>query len=283
LDRAHAKNLRAFCVPPSPDEQQQHESQDPASRHTEGSYSGHRGYVDFPAHNLTELSFDKVLIDGPARVACALRILPQLKKSSIVLLHDFFLRPDHYSRVLDYYDEVARIIVHGPVSTDHPGTPFGLLVIRPRLNYDQDGDSGLPPSMPNISPASIDQWYAEFIGPHDSEERASMDAAFQFISDTNSSGYPKVEHTRLMCRRASLLRILLDLIALPLLIGSYYLCYHFYTLLIAESIFGSWNSAKRLPETSADVPSASSSSSSGSGRSDSAPRSSDALMQEKLE
>jgi hypothetical protein len=61
------------------------------------------------------------------------------------------------------------------------------------------------------------------------------------------------------------------------------LCYHFYTLLIAESIFGSWNSAKRLPETSADVPSASSSSSSGSGRSDSAPRSSDALMQEKLE
>jgi hypothetical protein len=52
--------------------------------------------------------FDVVLIDGRARRLCALKVIPYLKPDSIVIIHDWCLRP-MYHCVLDYYDVVDKI------------------------------------------------------------------------------------------------------------------------------------------------------------------------------
>ena len=53
-------------------------------------------------------TFDKVLIDGRARVQCAERVLPHLSKNAIVFIHDFWQRPQYHS-ILNLYDEVMSI------------------------------------------------------------------------------------------------------------------------------------------------------------------------------
>lgn len=57
-------------------------------------------------------TFDAALVDGRFRVACALKLLSYLHSSSILFMHDFWLRP-RYHVVLAYYDVVgtARSIV----------------------------------------------------------------------------------------------------------------------------------------------------------------------------
>lgn len=95
-------------------------------------YSGpFRPYVDAIA-GLGEASFDVVLVDGRARMACALRALEFIKDDGVVMMHDFYTRTMQYGGVLEYYDEVARVLAYdnkdshyGPV-----GEPQGLVVLR---------------------------------------------------------------------------------------------------------------------------------------------------------
>lgn len=54
------------------------------------------------------IKFDKVLIDGRARAQCAERVLPYLKESSIVFIHDFWTRPQYHG-ILEFYEEVDSI------------------------------------------------------------------------------------------------------------------------------------------------------------------------------
>eukprot|EP00038_Savillea_parva_P012634 m.205950 g.205950 ORF g.205950 m.205950 type:complete len:364 (+) comp23142_c0_seq1:78-1169(+) len=50
--------------------------------------------------------FDAALVDGRFRVACALKLLPYLSQTSVLFMHDFWLRP-RYHAVLDYYNVVG--------------------------------------------------------------------------------------------------------------------------------------------------------------------------------
>jgi|TARA_Y100000310_G_scaffold267413_1_gene279401 predicted O-methyltransferase YrrM len=52
--------------------------------------------------------YDLVLIDGRARPYCAQKVIPYLKRESIVFIHDFWARPE-YHWVLKYYDEIESI------------------------------------------------------------------------------------------------------------------------------------------------------------------------------
>jgi len=64
-------------------------------------------YVD-TVTRLDEKTFDVVLIDGRARVACALKVLPYLSPTSTIILHD--ARRAHYGAILDYYDEIGQVV-----------------------------------------------------------------------------------------------------------------------------------------------------------------------------
>lgn len=62
--------------------------------------------------------YDVVLIDGRARFWCAKKILPYLKKDSVVFIHDFWAYQPHmlheseliqYNQIFDWYDEIESI------------------------------------------------------------------------------------------------------------------------------------------------------------------------------
>jgi len=69
-------------------------------------YEHYREYLDV-VYQIGEM-FDVVLIDGRARRLCALKVIPYLKPDSIVIIHDFWMRP-YYHCVFDYYDIVDEI------------------------------------------------------------------------------------------------------------------------------------------------------------------------------
>ncbi|GAB0491213.1 hypothetical protein MMPV_002465 [Pyropia vietnamensis] len=73
----------------------------------EGNYTVFKQYVD-AVTRLNETTFDVVLIDGRARVACALKVLPYLSSTSTVIIHD--ARRAAYAPLLDWYDEVGRVV-----------------------------------------------------------------------------------------------------------------------------------------------------------------------------
>ena len=62
--------------------------------------------------------FDVVLIDGRARFWCVQKILPYLKKDSIVFIHDFWAYEPHmlhptelkkYNQIFNWYEEIESI------------------------------------------------------------------------------------------------------------------------------------------------------------------------------
>ena len=57
-------------------------------------------------------SLDIVLVDGRFRLQCALKLLSYITNDSVVLIHDFWVRPP-YHKVLEYYNVIgyARSIV----------------------------------------------------------------------------------------------------------------------------------------------------------------------------
>lgn len=70
---------------------------------------------------LPDRTFTDVLIDGRARVACALALLPHITPASVVLLHD--AQRWQYAPIYDWYDKVA--------STPAGSVPQ-LVVLRPK-------------------------------------------------------------------------------------------------------------------------------------------------------
>jgi len=103
--------------------------------------------------NPSFVKFDKVLIDGRARMACALKILPYLKPTSVVFVHDFYTRTHLYGGIMEYYDEIARVLASpnydprfGPLEE-----PQGLVVLKRKT---QVTDRSLP-----IRPSRINAMY----------------------------------------------------------------------------------------------------------------------------
>jgi len=71
----------------------------------EGKYTDFKNYVRFVNNiGLLGIKFDVVLIDGRARVDCAIEVLPYLSKDAIVFIHDFDRQ--YYWKVLKYYEIV---------------------------------------------------------------------------------------------------------------------------------------------------------------------------------
>ncbi len=74
----------------------------------EGSIGEFRDYVKFVnVIGSFDKKFDVVLIDGRARVDCAIEVLPYLKENAIVFIHDF--ERDYYWDVLKFY-KVERVV-----------------------------------------------------------------------------------------------------------------------------------------------------------------------------
>lgn len=201
--------LRAFCAPVPPGRA----GWASVSQFEEGSYKAFHNYVDFPLQNLTDVTFDKVFINGRARVACALRILPQLHQSSLVFFHDFFLRPAHYASVLTFYDEVARVVAHAHVS-GYTDDPMGLLVLRPKKEYLK--------RHADVSIARVNAIYEAYKEETPSEATSGVHVAFtHMLQRTDEGGYPYYEINRVLARQSTRARILLDLIAIPFVMLTY--------------------------------------------------------------
>ncbi|KAI0556593.1 hypothetical protein FGB62_493g03 [Gracilaria domingensis] len=199
--------LRAFCVPVAPG----HAGWGTVSPFEEGSYAAFQNYVDLPRSNLSDQLFDKVLINGRARVACALRILPQLKPTSLVFFHDFFLRPAHYAAVLPFYHEVARVVAHGPVK-GYTDEPMGLLVLRPREEYIRS----------DVSISRINAIYAQYTEEQPSEASTQIEIAYDHgLLQSDRGAFPYVAFRRQLSRQTTYMRILLDLVAIPFVILTY--------------------------------------------------------------
>jgi len=96
-----------------------------------GSYAQFHSYVN-AVDDLGVAHYDAVLIDGRARVATALRLLPYLSPSSIVFIHDWGTRSHLYAPVLRYYTPVARVAAVASVdpAAGPVDEPQGLLALR---------------------------------------------------------------------------------------------------------------------------------------------------------
>lgn len=120
------------------------------SRFEHGSYSQFHSYVNAVDDLADETGgkvprFDAVLIDGRARVATALRVLPYLTPSSVVFVHDWGTRSHLYAPILRYYTPVARVaaLAGGDRFAGPVDEPQGLLVLR-RSPHVSDAELPLP-------------------------------------------------------------------------------------------------------------------------------------------
>ncbi|PXF47938.1 hypothetical protein BWQ96_02324 [Gracilariopsis chorda] len=228
------EKLRAFCVPVSPG----HAGWGSQSPFEEGTYAAFQNYVDLPRVNLSHVLFDRVLINGRARVACALRILPQLKPSSLVFFHDFFLRPHHYAAVLMFYEEVARVVAHAPVS-GYTDEPMGMLVLRPRQEYLQRNA--------DVSVARLNAIYAHYSEQAPTDASTTVDTAYQRgLLKTNQGGYPYIEMSRLLSRQTTRVRLLLDLVAIPFVVLTYMVLRDVFRKVFLEALSASSPRGHRL-------------------------------------
>jgi len=82
------------------------------------SRSQFKDYVEI-IHKLG-YKYDKVFIDGRARLFCAVEVLKYLKPNSIVFIHDFHSRPRYYP-VFEFYDPIDDVL-----------SKCGLIVLKPK-------------------------------------------------------------------------------------------------------------------------------------------------------
>lgn len=217
--------LRAFCAPVK----KGHANWGTKSPFEEGSYFTFQNYVDFPSANLSGVHFDKVLINGRARVACALRILPMLTTNSLVFFHDYFARPQHYAAILPYYEEIARVVAHGPVS-GYSDDPMGLVVFRPHAHFTANGTG-------DVSVKRINAIYDVFVERPPSDRTTGLDVAVHYgLQPTEGAAYPYARLTRQLSKQTTRARLLIDLAALPFVIGTYALLHFLFTSVFRDAM-----------------------------------------------
>ena len=194
----------------------------------EGSYRAFHNYVDFPQNNLSSIIFDRVLINGHARVACALRILPQLRESSLVFFHDYFLRPKHYSAILPYYNEVARVVATGPV-VGYSDEPMGMLVLQPKPEY-------LGKKMV-ITATRLNTLYDEYVEKEPCGDTSGAEVAFKNgLFNSSQGGFDYYEMSRQIARETTRLRLLLDVIAFSVVLLTYAVIRDIYRKIFREAL-----------------------------------------------
>eukprot|EP00172_Hildenbrandia_rubra_P002739 Plantae.Rhodophyta-Hildenbrandia_rubra.ctg3826.p3 GENE.Plantae.Rhodophyta-Hildenbrandia_rubra.ctg3826~~Plantae.Rhodophyta-Hildenbrandia_rubra.ctg3826.p3 ORF type:complete len:260 (+),score=41.99 Plantae.Rhodophyta-Hildenbrandia_rubra.ctg3826:410-1189(+) len=123
--KSRLRNVKMYCVT------EHYKNGQVIKNEKEGNYNTFQKYVD-KIDDLGIAKFDAVLIDGRARLAAALKVLPYLKDSSVVILHDTARREKTiYKDIFDHYDVVEK---------NDGGR--GLAVLRRKQMY--SGDAGLP-------------------------------------------------------------------------------------------------------------------------------------------
>lgn len=234
-----SSKLRAFCasVP------QGRDGWAHTSPFEEGSYRAFHNYVDFPRLNLSDVHFDRVLINGRARVACALRILPQLHPSSLIFFHDFFLRPAHYSVILQYYDEVSRVMAH-VIPDGYTDEPMGLVVLRPKFDY-------VVADAPDIPIARINAIYDSYDEKAPSLSTTGASVAMDHgLLRSDEGGFPYNEMRQSLSRQTSRTRLLLDVICIPFVILTYFALDLLFRRVFLEAIASKPQPAAALPTSS---------------------------------
>ena len=94
-------NVSFFYTPPN----FEHDGFEPAQ---EGQF---QDYVDTPRKK-SDQKFDVVLIDGRARVACALEVYSLLKPEGVLFFHDFYNRERYYEKELfEKYEIIEGVTV----------------------------------------------------------------------------------------------------------------------------------------------------------------------------
>lgn len=180
----------------------------------EDDYKRFESYAEAPRRQFAHLRFDAVFINGHARLATALTILPQLKPTSLLFFHDYFERPLHYQRVLYFYEEVARILPYSHMHAerkqqkrDGQAMHMGLLILRPKGNHTY------------VPPEQIQHWYEEDKSrPVEGVTTAGIEASFltKGLNKSNEGGFEYYKLSRQMSQRTSRVRLLLDIIMLPI-------------------------------------------------------------------
>jgi hypothetical protein len=93
---------------------------------TESTYNDYSDYIEIASS--FNKKFDVVLIDGRARVECAIKALDLIHRNSVVIVHDFYKKSrDRYKKVLNYYDLKE--------SVDY--TKQGLAIFTPKVDFNR--------------------------------------------------------------------------------------------------------------------------------------------------
>jgi hypothetical protein len=140
LSAGGVRHVRQLCVP---------REEGGAGRHggSEGDGVSFRAYLGAVGAPALPAGYDFVYVDGRARLGAALAVLPYLRESSVVVLHDAVRR--RYAFVERWYEVVERVLESG----DAPRSKNGFLVLRRRRD--------LPPGAWPLTPEQIDAVYAE--------------------------------------------------------------------------------------------------------------------------
>lgn len=195
------------------------------SSYEHGDYRTFKPYVD-RVDSFGERTFDAIFVDGRARMACALKSLQYMTNDSVLFIHDFYTRNSQYGGVLQYFNEVGRVLAYpntnralGPIDE-----PQGLVVLRRKPS----APDALTPEEINAKYDSVD-WRYPYPRPLNSVVGLWQ---FYFVNSVKPS----------LWRRARNPEALVGLVRLDMIrIGLLYFALRCY-LLIAER----WNQTRRL-------------------------------------
>jgi len=177
-----------------------------APRH--GTYQQFKAYVDKVDH-LEVPSFDRVFINGRARMACAIKVLPYLRPNSIVFIHDFFSRPDLYAAVFTYYDEVSRIMSFAAPVPKH--VPQGLIALRMKAS--------VTPDILPVPDEEIESLYNEYNSLSEAK-KFSRAEQFRLIGSSLDSSFDLRSWKDMKKLGLAAVRLAIDLATLGVLVGT---------------------------------------------------------------
>lgn len=178
--------LRAFCAPADADA-------------GAGGYREYASFVDVPRNNISDVHFDAVFLNGPARLACALRALPQLRLGSRVFFPGFFARQRLHARVFDYFDEVARVRARASPAG-------GLVVLTPKRRFIGRGDV--------LEEREVHALYDA--APPEDGPASDSEADFAVVQRPDAGGLDYYAMAAEMSRTSARMRLALDAVALPI-------------------------------------------------------------------
>jgi len=149
----------------------------------EGTYHEFKEYVDY-VDKLGVNKFDAVLIDGRARLSCAIKILPYLHPTSVVFLHDMFLRD--YSFIWELYR---------PLSVTF--SKRGLVALQPKFIAEIPiNDKCQTGSTCTVDTTGIELQDGGGVRPSEKEERMRNRLLYKYLLSVGVGENPKTQQEK---------------------------------------------------------------------------------------